>query len=268
MDYPGHMVWGGWVTKFDKDAIRSMQTLLDQAKAQTRSPLVHKRLKLVQASLHCFVLAQMDAISAAQSNAETFDRYQKVQSNILSIMAELNLPYPLVVTGPYKDRLKRGAYRPPFEAAGGKELATLPLIWRFRTDPDNKGLEQNWAKTPSADSSAWQDVRVDDYWTEQGIDYHGAAWYATTLTIPAGKRDRLWLLFKVLDGEAQIWIDGQSAGKLPGPPWDKPKAVELTKLVRPGREYRVVIRVSKDVYAAGICGPVRLMESYRLIGDR
>ena len=26
----------------------------------------------------------------------------------------------------------------------GKELLTLPLVWRFRTDPDNVGLKQGW----------------------------------------------------------------------------------------------------------------------------
>lgn len=268
MEYPGHMVWGGWVKDFDKDAIRTMQKLLDKAKGQTDSPLVHKRLKMMQASLNCFVMTQMEAVPAAKSNAKTFDRYKELQSETLRIMEELNLPFPLVVTGPYKDRLKRGAYRPPFEAIGGKELLTLPLVWRFRTDPDNEGLKGGWAKTPCADSSDWQDIRVDNYWTEQGINYHGAAWYVTTLKVADGSYDYLWLLFETIDGTAEIWIDGQSADKLPGDPWDKPKAVELTELVRGGGEYQVVVRVVKEKYAAGICGVVKLMESYKIIGDR
>ena len=180
----------------------------------------------------------------------------------------MNLPFPLVVTGPYKDRLKSGSYRPPFEAIGGKELLTLPLVWRFRTDPDDEGLVQGWAKTPSADSSNWQDIRVDNYWTEQGINYHGVAWYATTIKIPDGQKEYIWLLFEKLDGAAEIWIDGQLAGKLPGAPWDKPKAVEFTKLVKPGGQHQLVIRVVKESHAAGICRPVKLTESYKIIGDR
>ena len=268
MEYPGHMVWGGWVKNFDKDAIQTMQKLLDKAKGETDSPLVHRRLKMMQASMNCFVLTQMEAVPAAKSNAKTFDSYKKLQAETLKINQEVNLPFPLVVTGPYKDRLKSGSYRPPFEAIGGKELLTLPLVWRFRTDPDDEGLVQGWAKTPSADSSNWQDIRVDNYWTEQGINYHGVAWYATTIKIPDGQKEYIWLLFEKLDGAAEIWIDGQLAGKLPGAPWDKPKAVELTTLVEPGNQYPLVIRVVKDVYAAGICGPVKLMESYKIIGDR
>ena len=268
MEHPGHMVWSGWAKNFDKDVIQTMQNLLDKAKEQTNSPLVHKRLKLMQASMNYFVMAQMEAVPVAESNAKTFDSYRKLQAETLQLNEEINLPFPLVITGPYKDRLKRGAYRPPFEAIGGKELLTLPLVWRFRTDPNDQGLKQGWAKTPSADSSKWQDIRVDDYWTEQGIKYHGAAWYATTIKIPEGQKEYLWLLFNIIDGAAEIWIDGKLAGKLPGEPWDKPKAVELTELVKPGGQYQIVIRVVKEAYAAGICGPVKLTESYKIIGDR
>jgi hypothetical protein len=72
----------------------------------------------------------------------------------------------------------------------------------------------------------------------------------------------------MIDGAAEIWMDGRLAGKLAGDPWDKPKAVELTKLVKPGGQYQLVIRVVKESHAAGICGPVKLTESYKIIGDR
>ena len=91
----------------------------------------------------------------------------------------------------------------------------------------------------------------------------------TTLKVPKGaEEDYLWLLFKAIDGAAEIWIDGQSAGKLPGDPWDKPKAIDISKVAKAGREQRVVIRVVKDLYAAGIFGQVRLMQAYKRIGDK
>jgi len=255
------------VSKFDKDHLRTLQKLLDQARGQATSPLVHKRLQMVQASLNAFFLTQMEDDLTAQTDAGSYDRYKKLRSDILGILEELNLPFPMIVTGPYKDHLKRGDYRPPFEAINGNELLTLPLVWRFRTDPADEGVKQGWAGKPSADGAQWQDIRVDDYWTSQGINHHGVAWYATTLTIPDGVEDYLWLLFQVLDGEAEIWIDGKSAGTLPGDPWDKAKAVDLTKFVDAGGEHQLVIRVEKDIFAAGICGPVKLTESYKIIGD-
>ena len=268
MEYPGHMVWGDWVSKFDKDHLRTLQRLLDQAVGQTASPLVHTRLQMVHASLNAFFLTQMEDDPTAQTDPGSYDRYKKLRSDTLGILEELNLPFPMVVTGPYKDHLKRGDYRPPFEAINGKELLTLPLVWRFRTDPDDEGVKQGWAGKPSAGSAPWQDIRVDDYWTSQGINHHGVAWYATTVTIPDGVEDYLWLLFQVLDGEAEVWIDGESAGKLPGDPWDKPKAVELTGRMKAGGEHQLVIRVAKEIYAAGICGAVKLVESHRIVGDR
>ena len=39
MEFPDHMVWGGWVKDFDKEALQTMQKLLDKAKGQIDSPL-------------------------------------------------------------------------------------------------------------------------------------------------------------------------------------------------------------------------------------
>ena len=74
------------------------------------------------------------------------------------------------------------------------------------------------------------------------------------------------MLFELLDGDAEIWIDGQSVASLPGDPWDKPKAAEISSFVTPGRTARVVIRVFKENFAAGILKPVRLMAVASRIG--
>jgi len=65
-----------------------------------------------------------------------------------------------------------------------------------------------------------------------------------------------------------LYFEDSSPGKLAGDPWDKPKAVEFTKLVKPGGQHQLVIRVVKESHAAGICRPVKLTESYKIIGDR
>ena len=267
-ELPGHLTYGHGVPDFDEDTMQTLSGYLDQARQQADSPLVQKRLKMIQVSMNCFVMAKMEANPGDQAGAAAFEDYNQLRSETLKMIEEINLPSSVVVTPQFIDKLKRGAYRPPFEALGGKELLTLPLVWRFRTDPDNVGLKQGWPKTPNANQKTWQDIRVDDYWTEQGLNYHGVAWYATTLKIPAEVEEDLWLLFEILDGDAEIWIDGQSAGKLPGDPWDKPKAVELTKLVKAGGKYQIVVRVVKETFSAGICKSVKLMQTYRIIGDR
>ena len=40
--------------------------------------------------------------------------------------------------------------------------------------------------------------------------------------------------------------------------WDKPFALDVTALIRPGATQRMTVKVSKDRFAAGIWKPVEL----------
>ena len=53
---------------------------------------------------------------------------------------------------------------------------TLPVVWRFRTDPADEGVKAGWNAEPDAQSDAWRDIRMDAFWTDQGITHYGAAW--------------------------------------------------------------------------------------------
>ena len=133
-------------------------------------------------------------------------------------------------------------------------------MWKFRLDPDGTGDASGWAAAePDGD---WADIRTDASWTDQGYSYHGVAWYTTTVAVPdfpAGRR--VWLLFGAVDGDCWVWIDGKPAGQQmdeAGVLWDKPYAVNVTTLVRPGVTHRVTVKISKDRFAAGIWKPVEL----------
>ena len=69
-----------------------------------------------------------------------------------------------------------------------------------------------------------------------------------------------------------LFISGQTAtdenGKTPADPWDKPKGLEISKWIKPDTKQQLTIRVVKDRFAAGINGRVRLMESFKTVGDR
>jgi hypothetical protein len=248
--------------------IREMQILLDKAKRETDDPAVQLRLKFVQVSLNTFAITQVENTPAPEVTAKRFDRYRKLQAETLAMIRRMNLPYPMAATGPFIDRLKNNGYRPPFEALRGKERLVLPVVWRFRTDPKDRGVQERWPRMVDFSAKPWQDIRVDDFWTNQGIRHHGAAWYTTTFTVPGTVKENLWLLFDMLDGAAEIWIDGRLAGKTPAAPWDKAKAIDITKRVKAGAEHQLVMRVVKKSFAAGIKGRVRLMESLRIVGDR
>lgn len=265
--HPGHMIWGNWVSHFDPQVISDLQDLLNQAKRETNDPAVQLRLKLTEVSLNTFVITQVENTPAAEIGPERFDDYRRFQAETLAMIQDMNLPYPMAATGPFIDRLKTNGYRPPFEALRGVERLVLPTVWRFRTDPDNKGIKRGWPKSVNSGTEPWRDIRTDEFWTNQGIRYHGVAWYTTTLTVPKKVKEDLWLLFDMLDGAAEIWIDGKLAGNTPADPWDKPKAVNLTPFTTPGAKHQLVIRVVKNSHAAGINGRVRLMEALRTVGD-
>ena len=259
-ELPDHVIWGSWIRQLDQTTVDKLNGLLAKAQGLADTPPTIKHVTMIRVAMKSLVLARMAADPEMQKKPKLFESYRKLSGETLKLHKQISEPLPITVTGPWEDKLK-GVYRPPFEALGGEELLTLPMVWRFRMDGRDEGLKAGWHDGPDTRAEPWRDIRVDDYWTEQGIKYHGAAWYATRLAVPTGAKGRLWLLFEVLDGDAEIWIDGKSAGKMPGDPWDKPKAVEVTSLLTGGGESRLVVRVFKNMYAAGIAKPVRLMAS-------
>lgn len=161
---------------------------------------------------------------------------------------------------PYTQARLKGFYVPPLAAQDGKLLAALPVVWKFREDPSDVGITEDWQSTEPGED--WSDIRTDASWTDQGHPYHGVAWYSTEFDVPVfAPGRRAWLLFGAVDGTCEVWIDGKPAGKQtddPGLMWDKPFALDVTALVaQPGR-HRVTVRVRKDNFAAGIWKPVEL----------
>ena len=71
--------------------------------------------------------------------------------------------------------------------------------------------------------------------------------------------DTAWLLFGMIDGDSEVWVDRQSLGTLPGDPWDKPKAFAIPDGLKPGATAAIRVRVHKERFAAGINESVRLM---------
>jgi hypothetical protein len=151
-------------------------------------------------------------------------------------------------------------YVPPLQAQNGELLAALPLVWKFRRDPDDQGEAAGWPGTKPDEN--WTDIRTDASWTDQGHAYHGVAWYTTTVAVPDFPAGRtVWLLFGAVDGDCWVWIDGQPAGKQVEDVslmWDKPFALDVTGLIRPGMTQRMTVKVFKDRFAAGIWKPVEL----------
>lgn len=150
-----------------------------------------------------------------------------------------------------------------------KIIYELPLDWSFRIDPADKGVEQQWF---DSGLDNWQPIRTDDFWTNQGYDYHGIAWYKTEFNIPKDKAaavkrsGNLVLHFGAVDGTADIYLDSVKIGEQKREPaimWDKEFVVPLPDDFAIEGKHTLAVRVRKDGYAAGIWKPVSVAVTSR-----
>jgi len=100
------------------------------------------------------------------------------------------------------------------------ETVSLSGEWEFRTDPGDVGKDQKWFEPPTPFDMK---IRVPGAWNTQGIGeqtkamfsgYSGVAWYHRHIELPAawrGQRVRLW--FDRVHRDAEVWVNGQYAGK-------------------------------------------------------
>ncbi|MFN9346896.1 MAG: DUF4838 domain-containing protein, partial [Planctomycetota bacterium] len=99
------------------------------------------------------------------------------------------------------------------DGSKGTRIANLPLVWSFRTDPANQGLEQSW-QTKAIDAS-WRTLRTDLYAQAQGIvtedyqSYTGHLWYDTQIELTAEQtQGPIHLRFPGIFNECWLYVDG------------------------------------------------------------
>ena len=148
----------------------------------------------------------------------------------------------------------RNFYVPPLVE---KVVQDLPIVWRFKTDPDDKGDSEKWFSAAHKD---WTAIRTDSDWVSQGHEYHGVAWYELEFEYNGIDNADVAILFNAVDGLAWIYLDGalvgtqlESAGKM----WNLPYSISIGKLAHGA--HRITLKVKKDNFAAGIWKPVSIV---------
>jgi len=123
-----------------------------------------------------------------------------------------------------------------------RPFVLLDGMWDFDFDPNNAGLQENWAETHTYSLQ----IRVPFPWQSelsgiQDVKYQGAAWYQREISIPASvKGRRIFLIFGAVDWQATVWIDGQQVAEHEG--GYTPFEVELTDILKPGKPARLTVR--------------------------
>ncbi|MBQ2684378.1 MAG: hypothetical protein IJG02_10970, partial [Thermoguttaceae bacterium] len=145
--------------------------------------------------------------------------------------------------------------------AAARETISLDGTWRFATDGDNIGEEQNWfapgdslAEMPLPGYAPWADgtIQVPGIWDQQGygvdtekIKHHfvGFGWYKKTVDVPAQwEGNDIFLVLGGISRQARVWVNGTRAGKdCVGPIGSF--TIDITGLVRFGSRNDITIRV-------------------------
>lgn len=134
-------------------------------------------------------------------------------------------------------------------------LLELPQGWLFRQDPDKVGEKEEWF-SPGKKGRAWRPLSTRKFWP----DFVGDGWYAVDVEIPSGGDEKVWLVFRAIDENYTLWINGEYIGdNLEMPPeevWDQPVSEEITGKYKPGESNHIVVRVNNIDKAGGIWKPI------------
>jgi hypothetical protein len=141
-------------------------------------------------------------------------------------------------------------------------------VWRFRTDPHDRGRAANW-HDPRTDAATddWRDLKAGSHWENQGDDlkhYTGVAWYRADVAVPADWQDAtVRAVFEGVDDSFELWLDGEPAGTFGDAAarrtiWLERQVAELGTRLRAGATNTLVLRVVDHAGAGGLWKPVFL----------
>ncbi len=140
-----------------------------------------------------------------------------------------------------------------------EQRLSLDGDWRFRLDPDDRGVSERWYETAA---HLPEEIRVPGCWQGQGFGgdgkdrlwdfnlearvfratYKGTGWYGRLFRVPeewTGRR--VWLNFGGVHPSAEVWVNGARVGEneLPFVPF----AFDVTDAVRRDADNELVVRV-------------------------
>lgn len=145
-----------------------------------------------------------------------------------------------------------------------EEIVQIPMVWKFRTDPKDRGTREKWYALRLDDNPPWKDIEIGEWWEPQGYLYDGTAWYRVWVSIPKmPEGHRLYLYFGAVDEAARVYVNGSFAGAhdVGEAGWDQRFRIEVTDLIRPGSQNLIAVRVYGGILYGGIWKSVKLMMS-------
>ena len=168
----------------------------------------------------------------------------------------------------------------PAERRTPAHLKALPEPWKFRIDPDDKGVARGYFKA-DLDVSDWAEIRTDTEkgWDGQGFEDQriGYGWYRARLAADAeaAKLAHRTLYFQAVDEDAYVYLDGKlifehterTTGLPPNELWITPFGVPLDDIWSGENDAELVVRVYNRKALGGIWKPAYLIASAAALND-
>jgi hypothetical protein len=144
-------------------------------------------------------------------------------------------------------------------------VKALPVYWKFKMDPEDKGLKDGWEKYSWNDIRKWNRIRTDRAWEQQvKIDkalaeklkkYDGICWYATMLKLPKKlKGKKIFLTFGAVDESCWVYLNGKEAGQRMNQnqdDWKTPFSIRIDPFVDWNKKTQTLIVRVRDIGGLG-----------------
>jgi hypothetical protein len=267
---------------FPPQVFRQAERYLDAAKAATRRTEHSRYRKRVQFLRHGFEHARLARqFAAALDNGtvplddrEDFKRAKTALEKLISFRRKHAASYFVDLFKLAKLETNVEGLSKLFKPFEMVREAGLPNAlddpwdtWRFRKDPDNRGVERGWHRRMPG-GTVTQPMPVPAHWGSTRVGgYLGYGWYWTRFKVPANWTGRpVHLRFEAVDEQAWVYLNGQPAGehsldsqkdKTINDLWNEPFTVRMhPDQVNYGGQNLLAVRVHASQGNGGIWKPV------------
>jgi hypothetical protein len=258
----------GHLRRWTPEHLAKARQLLDRGAAACKTDAEKGRVALASESLALFELFMKMRRDHADGRFATLAADVKAYRERMNAagerhkdsyaFAQMGWTKPDSLNTRYFDAFYKATYEDAARVAANYRVLTDPPVrrWRFRADKDKQGEAAGWA-APGFDDAKWTptDCAVDT-WSALGLhNYMGAAWYRTTVpvpAVPAGKKVYLWL--GATDGRVKVFVNGRHVPfvNAKGEPADtftgfcQPASFDVTAAVRPGADNQVTLLCTRE----------------------
>ncbi len=258
---------------YPAESLATAAALLDQAHAhaaQSGLPEHAQRVAFLQHGLEHARLAGKLMSLLVHGRAPVFDpeRFAEAQQALQNLVAYRRAHEKEYIADYLYAAMRENEYCEMDVLFRDAEQVLLPNLngqwgaWRFRKDPDNRGVEEGWFSS-TIQGDDWTPAEISGYW-EDG--YRGHGWYHNTVQVHkdwTGKS--ITLLFEGISENAWVYVNGQLIGEHTEKSETLPPAIIRTwpfevsvpaKLIVPGAANTVTVRVHAERHPGGFSGPV------------